>query len=218
MRALFGIAMGGEWGVGAALGVRDASRRRARIFLRPAAGGLRRRISFRRPGLWHALPFRGLARHVCDRGTARVSRDLHSHQGRRVSGVAAGKNFPQRARSSGQRHPVARRNFPFPDRTDVRLQLLQPRHAGSLPNIHAEKLALHHQPGQPGGDHLQRRRTVGRNSVWQLVGAHRAAARHCDRGPALDSSHSALGVSLTLCPCWPWADSSCNSWCRAPGE
>ena len=44
MRALFGIAMGGEWGVGAALAFETLACGRARIFLRVAAGRVCRRL------------------------------------------------------------------------------------------------------------------------------------------------------------------------------
>jgi SHS family lactate transporter-like MFS transporter len=64
-RALFGIAMGGEWGVGAALAFETLPRL--------PDGSL---------GLWNGIPLRGVARYVRDRCPAGISRDLHSHQSR----------------------------------------------------------------------------------------------------------------------------------------
>ena len=79
MRAFFGIAMGGEWGVGAALAFESLTRGRTRILLRPVAGRLRRWLSDGRSGVWHVVPARGMARHVRDRSAARIPGDLHSH-------------------------------------------------------------------------------------------------------------------------------------------
>ena len=45
LRALFGIGMGGEWGVGASLAMEKAPRALARLALRVSAGGLCVRIS-----------------------------------------------------------------------------------------------------------------------------------------------------------------------------
>ncbi len=47
LRALFGIGMGGEWGVGASLAMEKVPRRLARPAVGPAAGGLRDRLSAR---------------------------------------------------------------------------------------------------------------------------------------------------------------------------
>ena len=48
LRALFGIGMGGEWGVGASLAMEKVPRATARPAVGPAAGGLRDRLSARR--------------------------------------------------------------------------------------------------------------------------------------------------------------------------
>ncbi len=81
MRAFFGIAMGGEWGVGAALSFRNAARQRPWLFLWAFAGRLRRRLPSRCCRLRNPVSLRRLARHVCCRSAPRFSSDLHPQQG-----------------------------------------------------------------------------------------------------------------------------------------
>ena len=45
LRLLYGIGMGGEWGLGAALAMEKIPREAARLLLRPSAGGLLARLS-----------------------------------------------------------------------------------------------------------------------------------------------------------------------------
>ncbi len=80
-RALFGIAMGGEWGVGAALAFETLAGGGPRIFLRAAAGRLRGRLPDGGVRFRNRVPFCRLARNVCDRRAAGLSGDLHPHQG-----------------------------------------------------------------------------------------------------------------------------------------
>ena len=80
-RALFGIAMGGEWGVGAALAFETLPSGRTWIFLRLASGRLCRGLLDGGLGLRDGVSLRGLAGNVCDRRTAGVSGDLHPQQG-----------------------------------------------------------------------------------------------------------------------------------------
>ena len=61
LRMLFGIGMGGEWGVGASLALESASPRLARAALRPAAGRLRARQSARSPRVPAGVPVLQLA-------------------------------------------------------------------------------------------------------------------------------------------------------------
>ena len=79
-RALFGIAMGGEWGVGAALAFETLPAEGRGFFsglLQEgyAVGYLMAALVF-----GTRVPLRGLARNVCDRRAAGISGDLHSHQ------------------------------------------------------------------------------------------------------------------------------------------
>ena len=59
LRALFGIGMGGEWGVGASLAMEKGAAALARPALRAAAGGLRDRLSAGRLRLLLRLPALG---------------------------------------------------------------------------------------------------------------------------------------------------------------
>jgi len=77
MRALYGIAMGGEWGVGASLAMEAVLAAMARIFLRPAPGRLCGRLSARGGRILLRLPALRMARDVFSRWRARASDDLH---------------------------------------------------------------------------------------------------------------------------------------------
>ena len=80
MRALFGVAMGGEWGVGAALAFETLPAEGPRILLRPAAGRLCCGLSAGLAGLRDLVSACWLAGNVCDRRAAGISCDLYSHQ------------------------------------------------------------------------------------------------------------------------------------------
>ena len=79
-RALFGIAMGGEWGVGAALAFETLPAEGRGFFSGVLQEGYAVGLSDGGPGLRDAIPLRGLAWNVCDRRPAGISGDLHSHQ------------------------------------------------------------------------------------------------------------------------------------------
>ena len=177
MRAFFGIAMGGEWGVGAALAFETLPAEGRGFFSGTAAGRLRRGVSDGGAGLRHAVSFRGLAGDVRDRCAAGVSGDLHSHQGGRIAGVAAGAGCARGRESPGQRRSVARRHLCFPGRADVRVQFVQSRDAGPLSDISAEESAVHAEDGELHRHRLQHWGAAGGNRVWDLVGEDWAAAR-----------------------------------------
>jgi len=82
MRALFGIAMGGEWGVGAALAFETLPKEGRGFFSGLFAGRLRCGLSAGRPGLWDAIFLCRLARDVRDRRAASFPGHLYTHQGR----------------------------------------------------------------------------------------------------------------------------------------
>ena len=101
-RALFGIAMGGVWGVGAALALESLPARESRLLLGTVAGGLRLRQPACRPAFRDALPsparhrpVRQLARPVYDWGAARSAWLLPQLQGRRVACMARGSPRPR---------------------------------------------------------------------------------------------------------------------------
>ncbi len=130
LRALFGVAMGGEWGVGSSLTMETITGALARLGLRPAAGRLPQRLSAGDTRLWYS------------RTLYRLARPIHC---RRPAGAAGALYPPQRAREPGLgAHPGEaegqdHRGTAPPHRAhdlcgdpDDRLQLLQPRHAGHL--------------------------------------------------------------------------------------
>ena len=77
LRALYGIAMGGEWGVGASLTMETHSAACARLRLGPAAVGLSDRLFPRLDRLRRAVPLHRLARHVHGRRRPGAARPLH---------------------------------------------------------------------------------------------------------------------------------------------
>ena len=89
MRALYGIGMGGEWGVGASLAMEAVAPRWRGFFSGLAAGGLRGRLSARGGRVLLRLSALRMARDVLPRRRARAADHLHPHQGARVRGMAA---------------------------------------------------------------------------------------------------------------------------------
>ena len=67
LRAIFGIAMGGEWGVGASLTMEFYSAARSRFCIRVATIGLSDGIFPRFDRVWRTIPIYRLARDVYDR-------------------------------------------------------------------------------------------------------------------------------------------------------
>jgi len=89
LRALFGVAMGGEWGVGAALAL-ESLPKEGRGFFSNLAGRLRARLSAGRDRLRRALPLRRMAGHVPGgRGAGGAGR-LYRPSRRGVSGLERG--------------------------------------------------------------------------------------------------------------------------------
>ena len=80
-RALFGIAMGGEWGVGAALAFETLPAEGRGFFSGLLQEGYSVGFLIRGFGFRHGVSICGLARNVCDWRAPRVPGDLHSHEG-----------------------------------------------------------------------------------------------------------------------------------------
>jgi SHS family lactate transporter-like MFS transporter len=102
-RALFGIAMGGEWGVGAALAFETLPAEGRGFFSGLLQEGYAVGYLMAALGLRDGVPYRRLAGNVCDRGAAGISGDLHSHQGGRIAGVVAGARHGQKPRAAWAR-------------------------------------------------------------------------------------------------------------------
>ena len=97
MRALFGIAMGGEWGVGAALAFETLPTENRGFFSGAAAGRLRSGLPAGGAAVRHVISLHRLAWNVCGRRAAGISGDLHSHESGRIAGVAAGPRSCRRS-------------------------------------------------------------------------------------------------------------------------
>ena len=88
-RALFGIGMGGEWGVGSSLAMEKAPKHRRGICLGTAAGRLCGRQSARGGGYFFVFPRLGLARDVLHRRHSGAARALRAHVRQGIRGVGA---------------------------------------------------------------------------------------------------------------------------------
>ena len=87
LRGLYRIAMGGEWGVGAALALETLPAKSARRRLRHFATGICDRLSGRRRRVRALLHHDRLARHVPRRCAAGATRPLHPLASERIAGV-----------------------------------------------------------------------------------------------------------------------------------
>ena len=227
LRALFGFAMGGVWGVGASLALELIPPKARGIDLGPAAGGLCRRLSDRLGGLLLPVRPHRLARHVHGgRGPGPAGR-LHPVLRARVAGLrsrargraeaaarsscscSAWPRWPSRSarrslgpmlkiptltwiyvdrRAAGARGlvvlPQALADGALRRRADDRLQLLQPRHPGPLPDLPAEGTRVRHRRDRAADHHRQRRRD-----------RRRAPVRRAGR------SGSAAGAASSSRPC-----------------
>ena len=88
LRALYGIGMGGEWGVGASLAMETVPAAMARILLRPAAGGLRGRLPAGGGRVLLRFSALRMARDVLPRRRPGAADALHPRQS---AGVRGGK-------------------------------------------------------------------------------------------------------------------------------
>jgi MFS family permease len=121
-RALFGIAMGGEWGVGAALAFETL----------PVEG----RGSF--SGLLQEGYAVGYLMAARDWSAAGVSGDLHSHESGGVAGLEGRARIEGGGKPAGQGHPDLSGDVCVPGGADVCLQFVQSWNPGSVPDIPAE--------------------------------------------------------------------------------
>ena len=87
LRALFGIGMGGEWGLGASLAMESLPTPGARFVLRNFATRLRLRVSPGRAGLLDRLSNFRVARLVCRGRIAGAARYLYSRARAGVTGL-----------------------------------------------------------------------------------------------------------------------------------
>jgi len=112
-RALYGIGMGGEWGLGASLAMEtlptadgNSADRCAWIVLGNFAAGIHVWIFIRRADLWSCVPVVRLARIVCSRCAAGVARDLYSGARSRVASLVT-TEIESELLGEPRRHPEA---------------------------------------------------------------------------------------------------------------
>ena len=164
LRALFGIGMGGEWGVGASLAMEKGAAAMARPALGAAAGGIRDGLSARRLCATSSSS-RTSAGGRCSSSAARprCSR-LRAAEGEGVGGLGeeqARRLVPARTQ---HRRPLEAVSVPRAADDDDEFRLA--RHAGHVSDVPAEAARLH--AARSGGDRhdLQRRRDRRRPGHW----------------------------------------------------
>ena len=192
IRALFGIAMGGEWGVGASLTMESIPAKSRGLVSGFLQAGYPSGLLHRLRGLWPDLSLYRLARHVHGGLGACAARALHPPQCEGIAGL------PCRARQSGAGHARRAQGALAAGALRHALhdgdELLQPRHAGSLSDASAGRPRARSCAGQ--FDQLHRRcgRHHRRARVRRVVAAHRPPAR-ADLGRAAGAAGDpALGV------------------------
>ena len=135
LRALYGVAMGGEWGVGASLTM-ETIPPHARGFVSGLLQSGYPTGYFMASIVYGVLfPLYRMARHVHGRRDPRFAGAVHSPQ---RSGIA---KLEQGGRGRTRRHPgdpeIALAPWHLRGRSDDGIQFLQPWHAGSLPDVPA---------------------------------------------------------------------------------
>ena len=88
LRGLYGIAMGGEWGVGASLTMETIPAKSRGNCFRIVAGRISKRLLVSGRPLRHQLPFSRLARNVYGRRVSCLTGALHPKKCRGITGVA----------------------------------------------------------------------------------------------------------------------------------
>ena len=143
LRALFGVAMGGEWGLGSSLAMEFDPAGRARLRLGNPAMRLSERLPARlrrlRPALRphvRRLHVR-LALAVPAQRPARLHHPVHPRRGAGIAGVRARAEDRATGRPVGD-DPVELGPRALFGRDDDGVQPVQPRHPGPLPDLPAE--------------------------------------------------------------------------------
>ena len=197
LRALFGIGMGGEWGVGASLAMEKVPPRLRGVLsglLQQgyAAGNLLAAISFfflfQRWG-WRPLFFLG--------GLPAL---LALFVRFRVKESEVWKKTPRRKlERTGPRHRVALETVPVSHAADDHDELRFPRHAGHVPDL--PRTAVAFGPSQRSRDHrhFDDRRDRGRHRDRTPVGPLRPAPR--------DDLVASLG-GILMVPLWAYSPST----------
>ncbi len=153
LRLAFGVAMGGEWGVGAALAMETIPAGTRGVGLGNPPDRLSERLSARRDHLFRALWTSRLARHVHGRRPAGAARFVYSRQGRGIAGFFGAR--PRKTRR-WSRHDAARqrRTVPLCRIAHDRIQLFESWDAGPLPDFPATPTSFFAAYGRHHRDRL----------------------------------------------------------------
>ena len=196
MRALFGIAMGGEWGVGAALTFETLPTEGRGFFSGLLQEGYV--VGY----LMAALVFGTLFSFIGWRGMFVIGalpaflviyiRSKVDESPAWLQGRAAAKAKTERHIWSRRAHLC--RKLSFSDRAHVCFQLVQPRHAGPLSNISAKEPWLHSRDRRLYSDRLQHWRAAGRSNFWLLVRENWPSQSHRNCRSLCHSLYSFVGL------------------------
>src|SRR5689334_12746686 len=135
-----------------------------------------------------------MAWNVRDWRAAGFTGDLHPNESGRVAGVAGRESCKGSGKEVGKGCPEIHRSIRVDDRTDVRIQFIQPWNSGSLPDIPdkgaslcAEDCDVHRRDSESGC-------AAGRSCIRKLVGESRPAASDISRRDTFNSGDTAVGV------------------------
>ena len=193
-RALYGVGMGGEWGLGASLAMESLPARARGL----ASGILQQGYSFgfllAAVVYWLVFPHFGWrALFVVGALPALLVIYIRAHvpesavwqrQRKTSADVVRHGSFYQGALAA-----LSLRRAP-----DDRLQLHVARHAGSLPDISAKAARAFRQPDGADCDHLQSRRDLRWHAAWSFLAELGSTPHDHHRGGARDSAHPGLDL------------------------
>jgi hypothetical protein len=152
LRALYGVAMGGEWGVGASLTMESIPPHPPWFRFRAASIGLSHRLFSGVDRLWPPVSIHRMARHVHGRRHPRACGLLYPTQRAGIAKLEQAGNC--RARQHAGDIEIALGPRPIRRVPDDRVQLLQPRYAGPLPDLPGSATEADTAHGQHHRGHL----------------------------------------------------------------
>ena len=222
LRALFGVAMGGEWGLGSSLAM-ESIPPQARGLVSGVlqcgypSGFLLASVAY---GLLYGRTFGdftfGWRVAVPAQRPARLRHPVHPRRGAGIAGVRAAQKAEQRA---GLWETI-QANWGLValfGRADDGVQPVQPRHPGPLPDLPAEAAQPRADDGELDHHRRQSRRDRRRPVVRLRVGEDRPRQRDHHRGADRAAGVAAVGLFDDAGDARRRAPSSCRSPCKAPG-
>src|SRR4029077_5291490 len=189
LRAIFGVAIGGEWGVGASLTMESIPLRARGLVSGLLQSGYPAGY-FLASIVYGSVPIYRLARHVHGRRHSGAPGVLHPPQGSGIAKLATDHSAHQyvrdRARALAARHLCRR--------ADDGIQFLQPRHAGSLPDLPSGPAWIFAARGRADRGHLQYRRHCRRPVLRRDVRTLWPPAHHHPHRAAFACGVAAMGI------------------------